>query len=305
MTVLLAGGTSRLGHRLAPRLRAHGLTVRVFTRDPRRAADLGAGVEIAIGDVRDSASVRAAMVGVETVVSAVHGLVGPRGISPATVDRNGNRNLVDAAQAVGADLVLLSVAGASPDHPLELFRMKYAAERYALGCGVPTTVVRPTAFMELWIEVLRKMSGRSGRPLILGRGDNPINFVSVVDVAELVAVVVMDPSMRGTVVEIGGPENLTLNDMSRALQSADGGDAAARHVPRLALRVAAATVGRVAPHFGRMARGALVMDRIDLSFDAAPFRRAYPQVPTTSLSEVLAATRDAPRSVQPIGALQG
>ena len=30
------------------------------------------------------------------------------------------------------------------------------------------------------------LAGRSGRPLVFGKGDNPINFVSVIDVAAVV-----------------------------------------------------------------------------------------------------------------------
>ena len=43
--------------------------------------------------------------------------------------------------------------------------------------------MRATAFAELWIDVLGKTAARSGRPVVFGRGDNPINFVSVADVA--------------------------------------------------------------------------------------------------------------------------
>jgi hypothetical protein len=49
----------------------------------------------------------------------------------------------------------------------------------------------------------------------------------------------------------------------------------------------AATIGRVKPELGRQARAALVMDRVDLTFDAAPIRRSYPDLPITSLPDVL------------------
>ena len=58
-------------------------------------------------------AVAAAVAGVEVVVSAVHGFVGPGGVSPATVDRDGNANLTDAAKAAGAGMVLMSIVGAA------------------------------------------------------------------------------------------------------------------------------------------------------------------------------------------------
>jgi uncharacterized protein YbjT (DUF2867 family) len=80
------------------------------------------------------------------VVSVVRGFTGPRGISSVTVDQDGNTRLVDAAGAADADLVLMSVIGALADRSMQLFRMKYPAERLAVASGVPTTVVRATAF---------------------------------------------------------------------------------------------------------------------------------------------------------------
>jgi uncharacterized protein YbjT (DUF2867 family) len=286
--ILVAGGTGRLGTLVVNGLRRQGIDVRVLTRDPQRAAHLGNGISVVAGDVRDPGSVAAAVDGVDVVVSAVHGFVGPRGISPATIDRDGNANLTDAAKASGAHLVLMSVVGAAPDSPMQLFRMKYAAEQHAIASGVPTAIVRATAFFELWIELLRQTAARSGRPLVFGGGHNPINFVSVVDVAALVERVVLDPSTRGRALEISGPENLTFNQLARAVQEADGCSRQPRHVPTAALRVMAATVGRLKPQLGRQARAAIAMDSTDLAVDTASIQRPYPGTPRTALIELLA-----------------
>jgi uncharacterized protein YbjT (DUF2867 family) len=271
------------------RLGARGIQVRVLTRDPSRADHLAdQNVEVVTGDVRDPDSLRRATDGIEVVVSAMHGFTGPRGSSPATVDRDGNVNLIDATKAAGADLVLMSTVGAAADSPLEMFRMKHAAEQHAITSGVPTTIVRATAFLELWIEILQKTASRSGRPLVFGRGNNAINFVSVTDVAALVEQVVTDRTSRGRTFEIGGPENLTFNELAHAMQVAAGRGGAPRNVPPRMLRVMANTIGRVNPQVGRQARAALVMDDTDLTFDAADLHRAFPHVPFTPLSQVLA-----------------
>ena len=117
--ILVAGGTGRLGTFVVNLLVQRGLAVRVLTRDRGRAAHLvGANVEIVEGDIRDLADVRRAVDGVEQVVSAIHGFAGTKNQSPATIDRDGNRNLIRAAREAGAEhLVLLSVKDAAPDHP--------------------------------------------------------------------------------------------------------------------------------------------------------------------------------------------
>ena len=126
--ILVAGGTGRLGQLLVEQLVSGDLPVRVLSRGLRPLTRRVEGVEYVSGDVRSAEAVRAAMRGVTVAVSAVQGLTGGGGGSPAAVDRDGNGTLVRSAVVAGARMVLLSVVGASPDSRLELFRMKWAAE---------------------------------------------------------------------------------------------------------------------------------------------------------------------------------
>ncbi|MDQ2747998.1 MAG: SDR family oxidoreductase [Actinomycetota bacterium] len=298
--VLVAGGTGRLGTLVTGLLSSGGFSVRVLTRDPQRAAHLvDRHVEVVTGDVRDPATLTAATTGVEVVISAVHGFAGPGGGTPATIDRDGNVNLIQAARSAGADVVLMSGVGAAPDSPLELFAMKHAAEVELAASGVSWTIVRASAFLELWVELLTGTAGRSNRPLVFGRGQNPINFVSVGDVAALVARVVTDPQTRGQTLQIGGPDNVTMTDLARLVMASSGDSREPRHLPRAALRVVAGTVGRVRPELGRQVRAALAMDRYDMTFaadiGADAVRARFTDLPRTSAAEVLQGMRAAAR----------
>ncbi len=214
--ILVAGGSGRLGTLVVKRLADRGLDVRVLTRDPSRARHLGdAAIDIVQGDVRDAASLERAVEGVTVVVSAVQGFAGPGRVTPASVDRDGNANLVNAAAGARADVVLVSTVGAAEDHPMELFRAKYDAEMHLRASAVGWTIVRSTAFVELWAEIMRK-------PIVFGRGTNPINFVSVDDVAAVVERAVVDPSLRGQVLEVGGPQNMTFNELAAAPRGGSG-----------------------------------------------------------------------------------
>ena len=136
-----------------------------------------------MADVRRPETLRDAVATSSVVVSAMHGFIGPRGTSPHTVDDLGNRALFDAAAAAGADVVMMSVVGAAADSPFELFAAKFAAEQHLRGLDVPWTIVRSTAFLETWVDIIRDTAGRSGRPVVFGPGANPINFALVEDVA--------------------------------------------------------------------------------------------------------------------------
>lgn len=295
--ILVAGGTGTLGSRVTARLLERGQTVRVLSRHAgTAAAPEGERFESRRGDVTRRADVAGAMDGVSTVVSAVHGFLS----SPAAVDRDGNANIIDAAAATGADVVLMSMVGAAADSPADLFRMKHAAEERLRSSGLRWTVVRPTAYLETWITILEQTAARSGRPLIFGRGRNPINFVSADDVADLVARVVYDPATRGQTLSIGGPQNLTLLEFAAAIQSAAGRSAPPRHVPRAGLHTMAALTRPFKPVLARQARSALLMDRATLTFDSHFTRDTYPDIPCTTLDEALAARTASRRPPAPV-----
>lgn len=282
--IVVAGGTGTLGTRLVPRLAGAGLAVRVLTRDPARARHLaGPGVDVARGDVRDAASVGRALRGVGTVISAVHGFAGPGGVSPASVDRAGNANLIDAAALAGAAFVLVSVVGASPGHPIGLFRAKHGAEETLRTSGIPWTIVRATTFMETWATIMNQPLQASGKIPVFGRGDNPVNFVSATDVAALTALAVTDPGLRGQVLELGGPDNLTFNQLATIVQETTGRRGTVRHIPRPALQAMAWATATIKPALARQARAALAMDTLDMTFDPAPTRRAFPDLPETDI----------------------
>lgn len=231
--IVIAGGTGRLGSILARSLAGRGLPVRVLARHPDRGNDLrSAGVEVVKGDVIDAASVRAALAGATSVVSAVHGLSGAGRGHLQAIDVKGNASLVNAAEAEGAAVVMLSVVGASAEHPMALFRAKFAAEEHLRASRCPWTIVRATAYVELWAELVAK-------GLIFGRGENPINFVSVTDVAHVVEHALTDPTLGGRVLEVAGPENLTLNQLASLLHAVGRLNRPVRHLPRGLLRAMA------------------------------------------------------------------
>ena len=284
--ILVAGGSGRLGRQVVKRLVGESKSVRVLTRNPSTATDLvDSGVELITGDVRDPSSLGPALSGVTTVVSAVHGLAGSGGVTPQSVDRDGNRNLIGAAQSADppADVILVSTVGASPDHPMELYRMKWAAEEHLRASGLAWTIVRANAFADMWIDLLRQSAGKSGRPQVFGRGDNPINFVRVQDVANAVVRATADPELRGRVIEVGGPGNLTLNELALLVQGSMGSTGALRHVPRTGLRAMGAIARPFNPMMARLARNSLAMDTCHLTFDAEASTREYPWLSCTPI----------------------
>jgi uncharacterized protein YbjT (DUF2867 family) len=287
--ILIAGGTGTLGTRVVRLLTARGPEVRILTREPACAEHLrGDLVEIVPGDVQDARAVQRAVVGAQTVISAIQGFAGTAAAGPQAVDRQGNSNLIQAAKAGAAEhLMLVSIQGAAPDHPMELHRMKYLAEQELKASGLAWTIIRPTAYMETWAGVIGEPLLNSGRTRIFGRGDNPINVVSAHDVVRFVELAVLDPAMRGEVVEVGGPENFSMNHVAQTFETVTGKFGKKSHVPLPMMRLMSVLMRPVNPTLARQIQAGVVTDTHDFSFDPSETSRRYPSIPLTSLAEVV------------------
>ena len=107
--------------------------------------------------------------------------------------------------------------------------------------------------------------------------------MSVGDVAAVVVRAVTDAGRRGMTLEVGGPENITFNDLAAMLHDIRDRPEKVRHVPRPLLRVMA--------RINRQPRAALAMDSLDMTFDAAA-ARPFPDLPVTDLRSALSAVVD-------------
>lgn len=285
--VLIAGGTGRLGTRVVELLTTRRMPVRVLTRDRARAAHLPGTVEVVEGDVRDFGSLPAAIGGAGTVISSIQGL-DDRKSSPEATDRDGNRNLIQAAKAAGVDhFVFVSALGPRPDHPMSMQRAKYEAEQILKRSGLSWTIIRPPAFMEFWATLVGKPVLETGRTRVFGRGNNPVNFVSIGDVAKAIEVAVVDPDLRGVELDMGGPENLTVNQIVEIFERQSGKRAKVSHVPLPAMRLMYVLMRPVNPAMARLTQAGILMDTIDMTWDPSVNRERYPWLPQTPLSEVL------------------
>nr|5F5N_A Chain A, Monooxygenase [Micromonospora okii]5F5N_B Chain B, Monooxygenase [Micromonospora okii] len=147
-TILVTGATGTQGGATVRALLARGRPVRALVRDPGTDAAralAAAGVSLVTGDLNDQASLRAAMADVHGVFS-VQTFMTPGGLG---AELRQGRAVADAAAATGVrHVVYSSVGGADRASGVPHFETKWTIERHLRSLGVPTTVLRPTFFMD-------------------------------------------------------------------------------------------------------------------------------------------------------------
>ncbi|MGH4014096.1 MAG: NmrA/HSCARG family protein [Pseudonocardiaceae bacterium] len=146
--IVVIGGTGRQGGAVARQLLQRGWSVRALVRDPDKPAARALQEQGAIlvpGDLDDVESVRAAVAGAYGVFT-VHTFMTPTGLAGEV--RHGKAVAQAAKDAGVAQVVYTSVDGAERDSGVPHFESKWVIEQHLQALGVPTTVLRPTFFMD-------------------------------------------------------------------------------------------------------------------------------------------------------------
>ena len=263
--ILLVGATGNLGGRIAHHLVDHGMPFRALVRDTTDPGELeGLARDIVRGDLRDPRSLERAVQGIETVISSAHSLdrimAGRTDVSIEDVDRRGNANLVTAATAAGVSrFVFVSFPAPVLASRTPFSQAKSGTEDLLRASPMHEVVVRPDAYQEPWLSVERRFDWRNGTVTIFGSGDGRAAYIAMDDVAEaIVRLAVLSDAPR--LVDLGGPEAMSRNELVEMFERATGRPIKRQRVPRLALRVGSFALRRARPGLASVMGMALMSD---------------------------------------------
>ena len=237
--VLVVGATGQLGGVIARKLIQSGTKVRALARNRDALAPLEPQAEIAPVDLRDVPKLTEACQGVEQIVATANNNMGKGPTSPSRIDLSGYQNLCAAARNTGVRrLMYVSYRGVAQDAPVDIFRIKWYIEDAIRRSGVPYVMLRPTAFMDIWIDqILAKGIREKGVATIFGDGTVVSNYIAVDDVAEFAVRILSRSEVVNEAVEAGGPSNVCQNDLATLLERRFKSSGKRRHVPVAALRL--------------------------------------------------------------------
>jgi uncharacterized protein YbjT (DUF2867 family) len=242
--VLVAGASGQLGRVIVRKLAASGTPVRALARNATRLAGAPPGAEIAAVDLLDVPRLTEACRGIEHIVATANNNMGAGATSPSRVDLAAYQNLCAAARNTGVRrLIYVSYRGVARDAPVDIFRLKWYIEDAIRRSGVPHVMLRPTAFMDIWIDELLAKSIREKRVArIFGDGTRITNYIAVEDVAEFAVKILGRPDVVNEAIEVGGPSNVTQEHLASLLERRFNVTAKRRHVPVAAMRLLAPVV---------------------------------------------------------------
>ena len=232
-TILIAGATGQVGGLVARKLLAAGIPVRALGRNPEKLASLAAaGAEAVAVDLLDRVAVARACQGVGQVYTSVNNVMGRGASSPNRVDLAAHDALCTAAQQSGVRrLVYLSGRGFSADSAVDFFRVKHAIEERIRRSELTYVLVRPSAFMETWAGMLVAGIRKNGVAVLFGDGRSIANFIAVEDVADFSVRILAREEVRNEAIELGGPSNLSFDELVTLLERRMGVRARRRRIP--------------------------------------------------------------------------
>ena len=220
--ITVFGGGGFVGRYVVSLLAARGYRLRIAVRRPDEALflkPLGSVGQITLvqANIRDDASVAAAVAGVDTVINLVGILYESGRQKFDAVHVEGARRIASASAAAGVHrLIHCSALGADVESPSRYSRSKGRGEAAVSEAFPNAVILRPGVIFgpeDDFINRFAFLARLSPVLPLIGGGETRFQPVYVGDVAAAVARVVETGKWAGKTFELGGPTQYSLRDL--------------------------------------------------------------------------------------------
>ncbi len=251
--VLITGATGFVGRTVCQILVRRGYDLRLLLRPSRSIRGLPAGgSEVAVASLSDARSLRAALVGVQTIIHLASAEGERRRRDLLATDVEGTALLAEQARMAGVRrVVYLSHIGASRISAFPFLQAKGIAEQLLIESGLPTCILRTSSVFgpeDLFTNVIAMTASAVPLAFFVPQGRPLLQPLWIGDLAAAIDLVLRQGIGFGQVISIGGPEHLTMDEVVQTVL-------AACHRPRVLvpvwppyLRLAAAMLDGLLPH---------------------------------------------------------
>ena len=222
--VLIVGSTGIVGHQIALRLCKEGHKVRAMVRGGKshEKAQLlsSAGIEVIDADLTKPETLSAACVGIDTIVCTATSMPHGRDDGLRRVDREGVLALIDTAERAAVGHFVYTSYSGNIRVPSPLETAKRDCEARLVASRLHATILRPSYFMEAWLNPMLGFDPANGRARVYGSGEAKVSYISVQDVVAFAIAATRKPPEKSLFLEMGGPEALSQLEAIRIFERA-------------------------------------------------------------------------------------
>jgi uncharacterized protein YbjT (DUF2867 family) len=252
--VLVTGATGYIGGRLVPELLQSGYRVRCLVRSPAKLTGEPwlDQIEVVQGSLTDADTVAEALAGTTAAYYLVHSMGGAADF--ATHDRQVAQTFREAADATEGLEQIVYLGGLGDEHDAELsphLTSRHEVGRVLAAGTVPVTELRAAVIIgsgSASFEMLRNLTDVLPVMITPRWVSTRCQPVAIRDILHWLVEALRTPAARGRVLEVGGPEVVTYEQMMRTYAEVAGlRKRVVLRVPLLTPRLSSHWVGLVTP----------------------------------------------------------
>ncbi|MCC5932057.1 MAG: SDR family oxidoreductase [Cyclobacteriaceae bacterium] len=267
--ILVAGASGQLGSAIIRKLIERHKNVIALVRPDSSYQHLSAsGVEVRFGDLTDAESLKTVCQGIDVIIATANS-VSPRqkGDNLIKVDILGYYNLIEAAKSANVQhfIYCSAISFGKLDDFVPISSAKRKVEKYLMRSGLNYTIFRPDAFMDIsfaflgtelplqgaenatldrpfkfskgFFNGIRKNMEVKSEAGIIGTGQNKHSFICIDDVAAFHAIAVDLPEVKNSIMNLGGPEALSMLEVVQIFEKVLGKKLVVKHTPAVIMKL--------------------------------------------------------------------
>lgn len=227
--VLIAGASGTLGLEVLKILSQRNIPVRALIHTPEKEAIIRAYTEdVFIADARQIQNLEGICENIGIVFSAIGksvSLLKPEPVRSQEADYLCNRNILHMALNEGVKrFVYTSMKGSDVAHHLQIAQAHHRIQNLLEKSPLSYTIIKPVGFFSGLHDLL--LLGKKGFIPVMGSGNSRTNSIHPEDLAQVVANNLVEGPR---ILEVGGPEIHTRNEIAKMLREKTG--ARIIHIP--------------------------------------------------------------------------